>query len=273
MRWGATAAAMVAVAVLVLVIGTVVAKGAGALSFAFLTQNAPALYGATNGGIGNAILGSAVLIAAATAIALPIGTLIALFMTEFATPALARPIRLTLDLLVGLPSVVIGMFIYALIVIGGGESGFAGSLALAIIMLPLIARTTQEMFLLVPQALRDASHALGVSRWRTIFGVVVPSAFGGILTGTVLAIARAAGESAPLILVCGLFNPQQTTFNFFGQPFPSIPGSIFNLVESSFPGDHTKAWGAALVLMTLILVGNLVARTMLARQRRMMMSR
>lgn len=268
-RWGAMAAAVVAIFVLGVVIYTVIRNGATQISFAFLTQNEPGIEGAAGGGIANAIIGSGLLVLVATAMALPVGVMIAVFLTEFASPRLARPIRLTLDLLNGLPSIVIGVFVFGLLVEGGTQTGFAGSFALAIIMVPLISRTTGEMLTLVPKELRDASHALGVSRWRTTLGIVLPAAFGGIITGTVLAIARAAGETAPLLLLSSVYNTSSTTLNVFGSAIPNIPMTIFSDSESSFPSDHARAWGAALVLMAFILVGNLTARAMLARQRKM----
>ena len=137
------------------------------------------------------------MVAVATAIALPFGLLIAVYLTEFASPRVAGSIRLALDLLYGLPSIVIALFLYGLLVVGHGQAGVYVSFALAIIMTPLIARTTSESLLLVPKELRDASHALGISRWRTTVGIVIPGAIGGILTGTMLAVARAAGETAP----------------------------------------------------------------------------
>jgi phosphate transport system permease protein len=270
MLGGATAAAVFAVVLLAIIVYTVVQHGASQISISFLTKDQAVGLGVVGGGIANAILGSALLVAVATAIALPLGVLIALYLTEFASPRTARPVRLALDLLNGMPSIVIGVFVFGLVVVAHGESGLAGSLALAIIMLPLLARTTGEMLLLVPQELRDAAHALGVSRWRTIVGIVLPGALGGILTGAILAIARAAGETAPLLLTTSLFSTSTTSVNFFGQAIPNIPIDIFNYSESGFPADHARAWGAALVLITLILVGNLIARAMLARQRRMM---
>jgi phosphate transport system permease protein len=269
MRGAATAAAVLAVAILAIVIVSVVEKGASQLSIPFLIDNPGVGLGTAGGGIANAIIGSALLVAVATAMALPIGVLIAIFLTEFSKPRTARPIRLALDLLNGMPSIVIGVFVFGLLVAGHQETGFAGSFALAIIMVPLLARTTQEMLLLVPRELRDAAHALGVSRWRTIVGIVLPGALGGILTGAVLAIARAAGESAPLILVCGIFGTG-TTVNVFGTAIPNIPVDIFGYSESPFPADRARAWGAALVLIAFILVGNLTARAMLARQRRIL---
>ena len=271
MRGSATAAAALAVAILAIVIVTVVENGASQLSISFLTKDPSVGLGTAGGGIANAIVGSALLVAVATAIALPIGVLIAIYLTEFSTPRTARPIRLALDLLNGMPSIVIGVFVFGLLVVAHGQSGLAGSFALAIIMVPLLARTTQEMLLLVPRELRDAAHALGVSRWRTIVGIVLPGALGGILTGTVLAIARAAGETAPLLLTCSIFGGG-TTVNVFGAAIPNIPVDIFRYSESGFPDDKARAWGAALVLIAFILVGNLTARAMLARQRRRMMS-
>ena len=272
MRGVATSAAVVAVAILVIVIVTVVQKGASQLSISFLTKDPAAGIGTAGGGIASAIVGSALIVGVATAVALPFGVLIAIFMTEFSTPRTARPIRLALDLLNGLPSIVIAVFVYGLVVQGHGQTGFAASLAIAIIMVPLIARTTQEMLLLVPKELRDASHALGISRWRTIVGVVLPGALGGILTGMVLAVARGFGETAPVLLLSSVFS-NSTSIDVFGTALPNIPIIIFQDSESPFPADHARAWGAALVLIAFILVGNLSARAILARQRRAMVSR
>jgi len=268
----ATLAALVAVAILVIVIVTVASNGASQLSISFLTKDPTGVLGAAGGGIASAIVGSAMIVAVATAMALPLGVLIAIYLTEFSKPRTARPIRLALDLLNGLPSIVIAVFVFGLLVEGHQQTGFAASFALAIIMVPLIARTTQEMLRLVPQELRDASHALGISRWRTIVGIVLPSALGGILTGMVLAVARAAGETAPMLLLSSIFGVG-TTINIFGTALPNIPYIIFSDSESGFPSDHARAWGAALVLIAFILVGNLTARAMLARQRRRIMSR
>ena len=146
------------------------------------------------------------------------------------------------------------------------DSGFAGSVALAIIMLPLIARSSQEVLLLVPRGLREASDALGVERWRSILTVVLPTALGGIVTGTIIAVARAAGETAPLIVVDSLFTPA-TTLQLFGHPVPNIPVSIFTAAEAGDKSAFTRAWGEALVLLALILAANIGARVLLARSR------
>ena len=271
MRGAATAAAVFAVAILAIIVVSVIEQGSSQLSLSFLTKNPSVGLGAAGGGIANAIIGTALLVAVATVMALPIGVLIAIYLTEFSTPRTALPIRLALDLLNGMPSIVIGVFVFGLLVVAHGQSGFAGSFALAIIIVPLLARTTQEMLLLVPRELRDAAHALGVSRWRTIVGIVLPGALGGILTGMVLAIARAAGETAPLILTSSIFG-NGTSLNVFGTAIPNIPIDIFSYSESGFPADKARAWGAALVLIAFILVGNLTARAMLARQRRKLLS-
>jgi phosphate transport system permease protein len=262
-----TAAAVLAVAILAILIFSVLGKGASQLSISFLTKDPAVGLSTVGGGIAYAIVGSALIVAVATAMALPIGVLIAVYLTEFSRPRTARPMRMALDLLNGMPSIVIAVFVYGLLVVGSTQTGFAASFALAIIMVPLIARTTSEMLLLVPRELRDAAHALGVSRWRTIAGVVLPGALGGILTGTVLAVARAAGETAPMLLLSSNFG-NSTTINVFGTALPNIPMIIFNDSESGVPSDHARAWGAALVLIAFILVGNLGARAMLARQRR-----
>jgi phosphate transport system permease protein len=259
----ATGSALLAVAVLGIVVASVVARGGGAVSLDFLTKNPP-LFGGPGGGIAPAIVGTALIVAMATVIAMPVGILVAVYLTEFASPRAARPIRLALDLLNGLPSIVVGLFAFNLLVAGHQQTGFAASFALAIIMLPLIARASQEVLVLVPRPLREAADALGVSRWRTVLGVVLPAALGGIVTGTVLAVARAAGETAPLLLVSSIFN-NQVSLDLFGHAIPNIPVSIFTLSEQADPAGYTRAWGAALVLLAFILLANIGARALLAR--------
>jgi phosphate transport system permease protein len=261
---GATGAALLALAVLGIVIFAVVAKGASILSWDFFTKNPPAF--GPGGGIAPAIVGTAVIVGMATLIAMPVGVLVALYLTEFAGKRTGRGIRLTLDVLNGMPSIVIGLFIFGLLVVGHHQSGFAGSVALAIIMLPLIARSSQEVLLLVPSAQREAAAALGVSHWRTVTGVILPSALGGIVTGTVLAVARAAGETAPLLLVSSIYG-NTTTVDLFGHPLPNIPVYIFTLSEQADPTGFARAWGASLVLLAFILVSSLSARALLARSR------
>ncbi len=209
----------------------------------------------------------------ATAIAAPIGVLVALYVTEFAGPRTEGVVRSVLDLMQGLPSIIVGVFVFGLLVAGSGQSGYAASIALAIIMLPLIARSSQEVILLIPNSLREAAEALGVSRWRTVTGVVLPGALGGIVTGTILAVARAAGETAPLILVCSVYAPNVLAVNpFVSHAIPNIPTEIFSLSEQPDPASLNRAWGAALVLLVLILMANFVARIILSRTRRKFVS-
>jgi phosphate transport system permease protein len=261
----ATLAALSAVAVLALVIVSVAQRGAKALNWDFFTKTA-ATFGESGGGVANALVGSLVLVALATAIALPVAVLIALYVSEFAPPRIADLARLVLDVLNGLPSIIIGVFVYGLLVVGSGQAAWKGSFALAIIMLPLVARATQEVLALVPPTLREGALALGASRWRTVLGVVLPTSVGGILTGTVLAVARAAGETAPLLFTTSIVANTVTWDP--RQPMLSIPLSIFQLSESPDPADHARAWALALVLLSFILVASLSARTLLARSRR-----
>lgn len=261
----ATVAAFVAVAVLAIVVVSVAKRGAGAISWDFFTKP-QALFGQPGGGIANAIVGTVLLVLMAGAMALPVGVLTAIYLTEFAPRGVAVPIQVVIDVLAGLPTIVIGIFVYALLVIGHTQSGIAGAFALAIIMLPLIARATQEVLLLVPSTLREASLALGVRRWRTVLGVILPSSVGGILTGTVLAVARAAGETAPLLFTSSIFaNTVQTDVT---KPLPNIPVLIFTYSEQPDPALHEQAWAAALVLMAFVLVASLAAKALLARSRR-----
>jgi phosphate transport system permease protein len=261
----ATIAALAAVAVLVLVIVSVAERGASALSWDFFTKTA-ATFGQGGGGVANALVGTLLLVGIATAMALPVGILVALYVVEFAPPRVAAATRLVLDVLNGLPSIIVGVFVYGLLVLGSGQAAWKGSFALAIIMLPLVARATQEVLALVPSALREGALALGASRWRTVLGVVLPTSLGGILTGTVLAVARAAGETAPLLFTSSIaanvvsWDPRQ--------PVLSIPVDIFALSESPDPADHARAWALALVLLAFILITSLAARALLLRSRR-----
>jgi phosphate transport system permease protein len=259
-------ASLVAVAVLALVTYGVAKQGASALSWSFITKNPVGLAG---GGIANAIIGSTLIITFATLIALPVGVLTALYLTEYSKPTSrsARALRTALDLMQGVPTIVVGLFVFGLMVVGHGDSGFAGSVALSIVMLPLIARSSQEVLLLVPGTLREAADALGVERWRAILTVVLPAAAGGIVTGAILAVARAAGETAPLLLVDSLYNPNNTQLMIFGHGVPNIPVLIYTASNLGIPEALARGWGAAFVLLGLILIANIGARLMLARYR------
>jgi phosphate transport system permease protein len=259
------AAALLAVGVLVLVTVSVAVRAWPALSIDFFTKP-PNLFGGPGGGISSAIVGSALIVAMATAITLPIGVLIGIYLTEFAPRRLAAPIQLILDVLNGLPTIITGIFVYGLLVVGHTQSAYAAAVALAIVMLPLVARAAQETLLLVPSALREAGLALGVSRWRTVLGVILPTTMGGILTGAVLAMARAAGETAPLLFTCSIFSPAVSTD--VTHALPNIPVLIFTYSEQPDQALHEQAWGAALVLMAFVLFASLAAKALLARSRR-----
>jgi phosphate transport system permease protein len=259
-------AAAVAVAMLVWVVWSVAERGASLISWSFLTGDLPIPFSSDVGGIGPLIVGSAILVGIATAIALPVGVLIALFLEEFASNWLRVPIQLAIDLMTGLPSVIIAIFIFSALVYGHAENGVAGSLGLAIVMLPLITRATQEVLRLVPSDQREGALALGASRWRTVLGVILPASLGGILTGTVLAVARAVGETAPLLFATGIYG--RTVQLNPTQAMPNMPVQIFIWSESADPLDHKRAWATALVLMTLVLVMSLVARIALNWSRR-----
>jgi len=260
-----TGAALLAVAMLGLVVLSVAQRGGGELSWSYMTGSLPA-FGETGGGIAPLIVGSAILVGIATAIALPVGVLTALFTTEFAPRRVAPAIQLTLDLMNGLPSIVIAIFVYGLLVTGRGQSGYAAGFALSLVMFPLIARSTQEVLRLVPRTLRESAMALGVSRWRMVVGIVLPTALGGILTATVLAIARAAGETAPVLFASSIF--ANTIVSDPHHSLPNIPVQIFIWSESPDPEDHKRAWAAGLVLLGFVLVASLAARAALARSRR-----
>jgi phosphate transport system permease protein len=262
---GATLASFAAIAVLVIVTYAVVQRGGSEISWAFITQ-APPLFGGPGGGIAPAIVGTILIVAMATAMATPIAILVAIYLTEYAGGKLGAVMRLALDMLNSLPSIVVGGFVFGLMVAGHHQSGFAASVALAIIMLPLIARSTQEMLLLVPPPMREAADALGVARWRSIISVILPSALGGIMTGVVLAIARAAGETAPLLLLDSIYR-QTVSWNPF-EAIPNIPVTIFTASEAADPNGYRVAWGAAFVLLFFILLTNIGAKALLARSRK-----
>ena len=261
----ATTAALTAVFILGIVVWSVAKRGLSQLSWGFLTKDLP-LYGVPGGGIAPLIVGSAVLVALATAIALPLGVCIAVFLQEFSSSRLRAPIQLAIDLMNGLPSIIIGVFVFGLFVYGHPQRGWAGSVGLAIVMLPLITRSTQEVLRLVPASHREGALALGASRWRTVLGVVLPSALGGIVTGTVISVARAIGETAPLLFVTSIFSTA-ITWNP-NEALPNFPVQIFIWSESDDPLDHKRAWASALVLLIFVLLTSLIARLVLARTRK-----
>lgn len=260
---GATFAAALAVGVLAIVVYSVAVHGARALSLGFLLEGAP-------NGIGPALVGTAEIVAMAALFAVPLGVLVALYLVEFGGGWPATPIRMTLDVMNGYPSIIVGVFIYALIVEAvGSQSAIAASVALAMIMLPIVARGTEEVLRLVPAGLREASDALGVSRWRAVLTVILPSAVGGIATASILAVARAAGETAPLILISSNNPGIEVSLNPF-EAVPNVPVTIYRLSEEANPEGFARAWGAGFVLLAFIVAANVLARALLAHSRRRM---
>lgn len=256
--------ALIAVGVLSIVIGSVAYKGIGTISLHFLTTPTDP-FGAA-GGISNAIIGTALLVLIAGLIAIPVGILVAIFTSEFAGGRIGFAIRYVLDVLNGVPTIVTGIFVFGLLVVGHQQSGWAGAVALAIVMVPLISRACHEVLRLIPGSVKEAALALGASRWRTIVTVVLPTALGGLITNALLAVARAAGETAPLLFTCSIFpNLVQTDPS---QVLPNIPVTIFQFSESPEPAKHAQAWAAAVILIAVVLVISVLARILSARARR-----
>lgn len=263
-------AAGAAVVMLLILVYYAATRGLSQMSFAFLFDRLPLPSGGAGtrlaGGIGPALAGTLELALIATIIALPVGVLTALYVSEFAGPRARRVVESYLNLMAGLPTIVAGVFIALLIADPLGQSAIAGGVALAIVQVPLIARASIESLARVPGTLRDAADALGVARWRTVTGVVLPTASNGIVTATILAVARAAGETAPLLFTCTLFG-QGYGFNPL-HSVASIPLELFTLLESGNPAEIDKAWGAAFLLVVTILLVNILARMWLRRSER-----
>jgi phosphate transport system permease protein len=260
-------AALSAVALLFIVVASVAKRGAGAIDADFFTKT-PSLLGFDQGGSGiaNAIIGTFVIVGLAILMALPMGVLAAIYLNEFAPKRVQTAMTVAFDVLNGVPAIVIGIFVFVFIVAGHGQAAWKGSFALAILMLPLVARSTQEVLALVPDAMREASLALGAPRWRTTLSVVLPMAVGGIITGATLATARVAGETAPLLFTSALAG--NTVSWDVSQPMASIPMFIFTSAEQADPSLQEQAWGAALVLIVFVLVASIIARAFGLRSRR-----
>jgi phosphate transport system permease protein len=260
----AVGSAVLACGILVVVLGTLVFKGASQLNVDFFTKARP-LFG-EQGGIADALVGSALIVGLAMLMAIPVSVLVAIYMSEYAGPRTARGLKIVLDVLNGVPAIVVGIFVFGVLVVGHGQSAVFGAFALAILMLPMVARATQEILEIVPRSLRDASFALGVTKWRTTWNVVLPAAIGGILTGVVIAVARVAGETAPLLFTSSIA-ANAVSFDVHGA-LPTLPVTIYANSESADPGDQAAAWAAALVLIAFVLVLNVVAKLVAARKRR-----
>jgi phosphate transport system permease protein len=251
-------AAGLGVAVLLLILAYVVVRGAPAINFSFFTER-PLPYGEVGGGVFPAIAGTVTMLLIASLIALPVGMGTAIYLSEYGRGAFAQSVRFVLDVLAGMPSIVIGVFVWALVVRHaiGNYAGLAGAVALSIIMIPVVTRTVEEILRLVPDHLREASLALGVPRWLTILRVVLPTAKAGVITGVMLSLARAGGETAPLLLTA--LGNQFLSFDVMS-PMASLPVQIYNYAVSPYDDWHTKAWGSALVLVGVIGVLSLTTR-------------
>lgn len=254
---GLTAAcAIFATTILLMILAYIAIRGFSAINLEFLIDT-PKPVG-EGGGIGNAIVGSVLMTLLATGIGLPIGIGAGVYLAEFGQNWFGNTVRFMADTLIGIPSIIVGIFIYTLIVLPmGRQSGLAGALALAIIMIPIVARTTEEMIKLVPNSMREGALALGAPQWRVIWDIVMPAAASGIATGAMLAIARITGETAPL-----LFTALNSRFYnyFYDQPMASLTVQIYNYATGPYDIEHQMAWAATLILVGLILVINVAVR-------------
>jgi phosphate transport system permease protein len=258
-------AAVVMAVPLGFVIWTVISRGVSAISWSFLTGSIPPQVAPTGeGGIGPAVLGTFEITGMATLMAVPLGVLGAVYLNEYGgNGLLARVVRFMSDVMTGVPSIVMGLFIFSVWVVHFGFSGLAGAFALGCLMLPVVIRSSEEMLKLVPDPLREASYALGASKARVTLTVVLPAAIGGIVSGALLAVARAAGETAPLlftILTVTTANP-----NLFSGANTALPSQIFVNASSPYTGAQGRAWGAALTLIVIAFILMIAARIITAR--------
>jgi phosphate transport system permease protein len=262
LMWLALAAALIPLAFVIYYVGH---EGLKIFGWSFLTKNIPVSQRARGPGMGPAVAGTVLITALATLIAVPLGVLGAVYIVEYgAANRLARIIRFLGDVMAGVPSIVMGLFVYTIWVVRVHHfTGFAGSLALACLMLPIVIRSSESMLRLVPSELREASFALGSSRSRTVLTVVLPAAASGIVSGCLLAVARAAGETAPLLFTVGLTSKLNT--NLFRNQNTSLSLQIFSNATQPFAGPQQRAWGAALTLMMIVLVFSIAARVVSGR--------
>jgi phosphate transport system permease protein len=255
---------------LVLIVYYLLSKGLGAWSPSFFTSDPTGntfFGGSSIGGIKSAILGTIEIVALASAIAIPIGIGVAIWLVEYGKNSwFAHTVRFFVDVLTGVPSIVFGLFVYIVLIVGTGSTyaGYKGSIALSLLMLPVVIRSAEVILLLVPAALRESALALGAPRWRVIFSIVLPTALPGMVTGVLLAVARAAGETAPLLFTAAA--TLKTSFNLGGF-MNSLPVQIYKDVTSPTPAVVDRAWGAALTLVVMILLLNLIARLIARRSR------
>jgi phosphate transport system permease protein len=254
----AVGSALAGIAILFWIIFVVVTRGLGAMNLAFFTQ-LPTPPGITGGGLVNAMMGTLVLTLAATLMAVPLGLLAGVYLAEFSEDSkVADFSRFSANVLMGMPSIIVGVFAYTLVVVPLGKfSGYAGALALAILMLPVVARTTEDMLRLVPNTLRESALALGAPRWKVTLAIVFRAAKAGLITGVLLAVARVSGETAPLLFTA-LNSP--FWFHSLGEPVPNLTVTIFDYAMSPYPDWQQKAWGASFLITAGVLVITLLAR-------------
>lgn len=249
------AAFVIALIPLVAILFTVISKGISVINAEFFSSTMRNVSARTpGGGIAHALVGTIEQVLMATVIAVPIGIMVAVYLVEYGRGKLALSISFFVDVMTGVPSIVAGLFIYTALILtlGMQRSGFAASLALVILMLPVVVRTTEEMLKLVPNDLREASYALGVPKWRTILRIVIPTALPGVITGVMLAIARVAGETAPLLLTT--FLTQSMNWNLFDGPQAALPTFIWDQIGSGTPVAVDRAWGGAFVLILFVAI-------------------
>jgi phosphate transport system permease protein len=261
-------ATLIALVPLFLVVFYLLQKGLGAISWEFFTTDPTGRFLGDPGGIKSAIVGTILIVGLATLLAVPLGVGVALYLVEYGKKsAFANVVRYFIDVMTGVPSIVFGLFIYIVLVLsgyGGSFAGWKGSIALALLMLPVVTRSAEVVLNLVPNSLREAALALGAPRWRVVFRIVLPTALPGILTGSLLAVARGAGETAPLLFTA--FAVNATSWDL-SQQMNSLPIQIFNDVRQAQANIVERAWGSALTLVVMILLLTLVARTVQRRSR------
>ena len=252
--------AVFAMAALFVILGYIVAGGIRALSFSFLV-NDPKPIGEAGSGIANAIVGSVILIGVGSVIGMPVGILAGIYLSEFGTNKFGNLLRFLIDTLTGTPSIIVGVFVWTVMVRPMGYfSALSGAVALGIMMMPIVARTTEEMIRLVPHSLREAGLALGAPKWRVTLGVVLRTAASGVATGAMLAIARIAGETAPLLFTALGLSYMSTNLL---QPIASLTVQIYNYAGSPYEEWHDMAWAATLVLVAMILALNIVVKVLM----------
>ncbi len=257
-------AAGLGILILALILGYTLARGISALNLSFLTEAAKPV-GVAGGGMRNEIIGTLILVVLGSILAIPIGLMAGIFMSEFASPKAAATVRFVADILAGVPSIVVGVFAYAILVRPmHSYSALSAGLGLAIIMIPVVARTAEEALRLVPNSMREAALALGITRWRAVVGVVIPGAMTGIVTGVMLGIARIAGETAPLI-----FTALGSQFGFQGllNPVGALPLQIYYYALSPYPDWQRQAWAGAFLLIMLVLGISILVRYISNRRR------